>query len=86
MTESMRAIVVTEPGDAGVLRLAEVPRPAPGPGEVLIRVAAAGVNRADIVQRKGHYPPPAGVSELLGMEVSGHGAAMPSTALRPRAR
>lgn len=72
MTESMQAIVVAQPGDADVLRVAEVPRPQPGPGEVLIRVAAAGVNRADIVQRKGHYPPPAGVSKLLGLEVSGH--------------
>lgn len=72
----MRAIVVTEPGDADALRLKDVPRPAPGPGEVLIRVAAAGVNRADTVQRKGHYPPPAGVSDLLGLEVSGHVAAL----------
>ncbi len=72
----MRAIVVTQPGDADMLRLAEVPRPVAGPGEVLIRVAAAGVNRADIVQRKGHYPPPAGVSDLLGMEVSGNVAAV----------
>jgi NADPH2:quinone reductase len=76
MAESMRAVIVTQPGDAEMLRIAEVPRPTPGPGELLIRVAAAGVNRADIIQSKGHYPPPAGVSELLGMEVSGHVAAL----------
>ena len=63
----MRAIVVAGPGDAGAMRIAEVPRPLPRPGEVLIRVAAAGVNRADIVQRKGHYPPPAGITDILGM-------------------
>jgi NADPH2:quinone reductase len=71
----MRAIVVERPGDAEVLRLAEVPRPVPAPDELLIKVAAAGVNRADIVQRKGHYPPPAGITGILGMEVSGHVAA-----------
>ncbi len=72
MTESMRAIVVAQPGDADVLRVAQVPRPMPAAGEVLIRITAAGLNRADIAQRQGHYPPPPGVSELLGMEVSGH--------------
>ena len=70
--ETMRAIVVPQPGDADALHMAEMERPMPGPGELLIRVAAAGVNRADIAQRKGHYPPPAGVSQVLGMEVSGH--------------
>ncbi len=69
--KTMRAIVVEYPGDADALRLAEVPRPVPGPGELLIKVAAAGVNRADIAQRKGHYPAPAGISTILGMEVSG---------------
>ena len=73
--ERMRAIVVKDPGDAATMRVAEVPRPAPRPGEVLIKVTAAGVNRADIVQRKGHYPPPAGTTEILGMEVSGYVAA-----------
>src|ERR1700751_5217850 len=73
--ERMRAIVVAGPGDAGAMRVAEVPRPLPRPGEVLIRVAAAGVTRADIVQRKGHHPPPAGITDILGMEVSGYVAA-----------
>lgn len=64
----MRAITVT---DDQALEIAELPDPAPGPGEVLVRVAAAGVNRADLLQRAGHYPPPPGASELLGLEVSG---------------
>lgn len=84
MKESMRAVVVKQPGDADVLRVAEVPRPTPAPGEVLIRVVAAGVNRADLIQRKGHYPPPAGVSDLLGLEVSGHVAAVGTQASRWR--
>lgn len=67
----MRAIVVKN----GAMQVAEVERPAPRAGEVLIKVTAAGINRADIVQRKGHYPPPAGVTDILGMEVSGHVAA-----------
>jgi putative PIG3 family NAD(P)H quinone oxidoreductase len=53
-----------------------VPTPEPGPGEVLIEVAAAGVNRADLAQRMGNYPPPVGISEIIGLEVSGHVAAL----------
>jgi NADPH2:quinone reductase len=67
----MKYIQVTQPGPAEVLSLAEGPTPAPGPGEVLIRVAAAGVNRADLMQRAGKYPPPPGASPILGMEVAG---------------
>jgi putative PIG3 family NAD(P)H quinone oxidoreductase len=67
----MRAVTVREPGDADQLVLAEVPDPAPGPGEVLVDVVAAGVNRADIMQRQGHYAPPPGASEYPGLEVSG---------------
>ena len=78
----MLAIVVQGSGDASAMHIAEVPRPAPAPGEVLIKVAAAGVNRADIVQRRGHYPPPAGITEILGMEVSGHIAAIGTTVAR----
>ncbi len=62
---------MTESGPPEVLRLAEVDTPTPGSGEVLIKVAAAGVNRADLMQRQGHYPPPPGASDLLGLEVSG---------------
>lgn len=69
--ETMSAIVAREPGGPDVLQPACRPVPAPGPGEVLIRVAAAGVNGPDLVQRKGHYPPPKGASDLLGLEVSG---------------
>ena len=72
----MRAVVVSEPGGPDVLRVEEVPDPVPGPGEVLVEVAAAGVNRADLMQREGHYPPPPGASETIGLEVSGHVAGL----------
>ena len=67
----MRAITVPNPGGADSLVFAELPDPTAGHGEVLIEVAAAGVNRADIGQREGHYPSPVGASPLIGMEVSG---------------
>ncbi|MER7072208.1 NAD(P)H-quinone oxidoreductase [Terrabacter sp. NPDC000476] len=72
----MRAITIPEPGDADSLVLAEVPDPEAGPGQVLVDVVAAGVNRADVMQRLGHYPPPAGASEYPGLEVSGRVAAL----------
>lgn len=67
----MRAIVVPDAGGSEAMFLAEVPRPEPGPHDVLIEVAAAGVNRADLAQRAGAYPPPPGASEILGLEVAG---------------
>jgi putative PIG3 family NAD(P)H quinone oxidoreductase len=67
----MKFIQITQPGPPEVLRLAEGPTPAPGSGEVLIRVAAAGVNRPDLMQRAGKYPPPPGASPILGLEVAG---------------
>ncbi len=67
----MRAVICTEPGDPDVLVAAEVPDPSPGAGEVLLRVRAAGVNRADVMQRQGNYPPPPGASQLIGLECSG---------------
>ena len=67
----MRAITMSGPGGPDVLSLSEVPDAEPGPGEVLVRVVAAGVNRADLLQRQGHYPPPPGASEYLGLECSG---------------
>jgi putative PIG3 family NAD(P)H quinone oxidoreductase len=76
MVEVMRAVVATSAGDPDVLSLAEVPDPVPGPGEVAIEVVAAGLNRADLLQRQGHYPPPPGASEILGMECSGRIAAL----------
>lgn len=62
---------MTEYGGAEVLRLTEEPDPRPGPGQVLIDVAATAVNRADLLQRQGHYPPPPDASEILGLECSG---------------
>ena len=67
----MRAIVITEPGGPDVLSIAEVPDAVPGSGEVVIAVAAAGVNRADLWQRQGNYPPPKGAPDWPGLEVSG---------------
>lgn len=67
----MTAIEISEPGAPEVLRPATLPLPRPGDGEVLIRVAAAGVNRPDVLQRKGGYPPPPGASPLPGLEVAG---------------
>ena len=67
----MKAITIPEPGGADALVLADVPSPEPAEGEVRIRVAAAGVNRADIMQRKGFYDPPPGSSPYPGLEVSG---------------
>ncbi|MEV7043848.1 NAD(P)H-quinone oxidoreductase [Amycolatopsis sp. NPDC051061] len=67
----MYAITIREPGDPDVLEWAEVADPRPGPGEVLLDVAASAVNRADLLQRQGHYPPPPGASETIGLECSG---------------
>ncbi|WP_315098751.1 alcohol dehydrogenase catalytic domain-containing protein, partial [uncultured Cellulomonas sp.] len=67
----MRAVVVTEPGEPDVLAVEEVPDPLPGPRDVVVEVAAAGVNRADLLHRAGHYPPPAGAPAWPGLEVSG---------------
>jgi NADPH:quinone reductase len=68
----MRILDMPQFGGPEVLTLAEAPLPQPGVAEVLIKVAAAGLNRADLLQRQGHYPPPPGASPILGMEVSGH--------------
>ncbi len=76
LPERMTAIAIREPGGPEVLVPVMVPRPEPGPGEVLIRVAAAGVNRPDVLQRLGRYPPPPGASELPGLEVAGVVAAV----------
>ncbi|HUZ27355.1 MAG TPA: NAD(P)H-quinone oxidoreductase [Streptosporangiaceae bacterium] len=74
----MHAIVVTEPGGPEVLALEQVPDPVPAPGEVVIAIAAAGVNRADLMQRQGFYPPPPGASPYPGLECSGQIAALGS--------
>lgn len=67
----MQGISITEPGDADVLQVTEVEAPTAGPGQVVVDMVAAGVNRADVMQRLGHYPPPKGASPLPGLEVSG---------------
>lgn len=68
----MKAIHFAAPGDPEVLQLVDQPDPTLRPGEVLIAVSAAGVNRADVMQRRGLYPPPPGASAILGLEVAGH--------------
>ena len=72
----MRAITVTQPGGPEVLRWTEFETPTPQAGEVLVRTVAAGVNRADLLQAAGNYPPPPGASDILGLEVSGRIAAV----------
>lgn len=72
----MRAIEIARPGGPEVLRFVERPDPVPGPGDVLIDVQAAGVNRPDAMQRSGSYPPPKGASDIPGLEVAGRIAAL----------
>jgi putative PIG3 family NAD(P)H quinone oxidoreductase len=72
----MRAIVITEPGGPEVLRFAEVEDPVPGPDEVLVDIVTAGVNRADLMQRQGFYPPPPGAPPYPGLECAGRVAAL----------
>lgn len=67
----MKAVYIVDPGGPEALQVREVEDPVPGPGEVLIDVVAAGINRADVQQRRGFYPPPPGASEVPGLEVSG---------------
>lgn len=72
----MRAVEAIEPGGPEVLEIRELPDPVAGPGEVLVRVAATAVNRADVLQRMGFYPPPRGASAIIGLECSGTVAAL----------
>jgi putative PIG3 family NAD(P)H quinone oxidoreductase len=72
----MRAVIASAAGGPEVLTVVELPDPVPGPGEVVLEVAAAGLNRADLMQRMGFYPPPPGASDVLGMECSGTVAAV----------
>ncbi|WP_274626517.1 NAD(P)H-quinone oxidoreductase [Arvimicrobium flavum] len=72
----MKAVAIAEPGGPRVLKVEKRPLPQPGQGEILIKVRAAGVNRPDVLQRKGAYPPPPGASDLPGLEVSGIVAAV----------
>src|SRR5512142_2691287 len=80
----MRAVVITGPGGPEVLEIRDVPAPVPGPGEVLVRVRAAGVNRADILQRKGRYPAPAdSPQDIPGLEYAGEVEALGPPAPAP---
>ncbi len=72
----MRAVIAAEPGGPEVLTLVERPDPVPGPGEVVVDVAATAVNRADLLQRRGLYSPPPGATDILGLEASGVVAAV----------
>ncbi|GGF37933.1 NAD(P)H quinone oxidoreductase [Aliidongia dinghuensis] len=71
LPQTMTAIEIATPGEADVLRPSARPVPAPAAGEVLIKVAAAGVNRPDVLQRQGHYAPPPGATDIPGLEVAG---------------
>ncbi len=82
MVETMRAVEISEPGGPSVLRPCERPVPTPGPREILIKVDAAGVNRPDVLQRMGLYPPPDGASDLPGLEAAGVVAAVGASATR----
>ncbi|AJY47480.1 NAD(P)H-quinone oxidoreductase [Martelella endophytica] len=68
---SMRYITISGFGGPDVMQMATGPRPRPGPGEILVKVAAAGINRPDVAQRQGQYPPPPGASQVMGLEVAG---------------
>jgi NADPH2:quinone reductase len=70
-TATMKCVHYDKPGEPEVLHLMDRPRPVPGPGQVLIKVRAAGVNRPDVFQRQGQYPPPPGASDILGLEIAG---------------
>ena len=71
MAQTMLAVAIEEPGGPDALVIEDRPVPIPGHDEILVAVAAAGVNRPDVMQRRGHYPPPPGAPDILGLEVSG---------------
>jgi putative PIG3 family NAD(P)H quinone oxidoreductase len=71
MSATTRAVVASRPGGPEVLQIVERPRPVPGEGEMLVRVCAAGINRPDVMQRQGNYPPPPGASDIFGLELAG---------------
>jgi NADPH2:quinone reductase len=73
---TMKAVEIAQPGGPEVLVPCERPVPVPGVGEVLVAVKAAGVNRPDVLQREGGYPPPPGASDLPGLEIAGKVAAL----------
>ena len=79
---TMRAMIIREPGGPEGLAMAELPVPTPAANQILVKVTAAGVNGPDLLQRRGHYPPPPGASELLGLEVTGEVVAVGAQAKR----
>src|SRR5208283_4786660 len=83
-SERMRAVVAARAGGPDVLEVQMRTRPVPAEREVLVRVEAAGVNRPDVHQRQGHYPPPPGVTEVLGLEIAGEVVALgPDASIHP---
>ena len=68
---SMQAVIQDQPGGVETLKIASVAKPVAGPGQLLVKVMASGINRADLMQREGKYPPPPGVTEIIGLEVAG---------------
>ena len=76
LPKSMTSIAIREPGGPDMLAPQQQPVPAPGEGEILVRVAAAGVNRPDVMQRQGHHPPPKGATEIPGLEIAGQVATL----------
>lgn len=80
---TMAAVEIAQSGGPEVLQLCRRPMPQPGPGEVLIKVAAAGVNRPDVMQRKGLYPPPPGASDVPGLEIAGEVVALGESVREP---
>ncbi|NIV75636.1 MAG: zinc-binding dehydrogenase [Gammaproteobacteria bacterium] len=84
LPEKMTAMEIAQAGGPEVLRAAERPMPQPGPAEVLVKVAAAGVNRPDVMQRKGMYPPPPGASDIPGLEIAGQVVAVGEGVTAPR--
>jgi len=84
LPKTMKAVVAAQPGGPEVLQIGERPLPAPREGEILVEVAAAGVNRPDVMQRQGHYPPPPGAPDILGLEIAGTVVALGAGAARHR--
>lgn len=84
MSTTMRAVIAVGQGGPEVLRIVERPRPEPGEGQLLVRVESAGINRPDVMQREGRYPPPPGASDVLGLELAGIVEALGSGAGRFR--
>ncbi len=82
LPDTMRAVIAESGGGPEVLQVVTRPVPQPGPGEILVRVRAAGINRPDVLQRQGAYPPPPGAPDVLGLEIAGEVAALGAGASR----